>query len=133
MVELGYRIDQRDPSAGVMTTHPLVDTTRDESTDRRTRLGRARPTRRVAQIRIEERSGELAVYCKVVVQEQATEVYRLREYDLKASTSPGETPIDREAATTRAQNTVWRTVRRDKGEERQILTAILERSGGAVP
>jgi hypothetical protein len=133
LAELGYRVDRRDPPAGVLTTFPVKGTVQDEAAARRGRLGTPRPTRRVAQVRIEGRTGEVAVYCKVAVQEQTTEAYRLREYDLRTSDSPAETPIEREAATTKAQNTVWRTVRRDKAEERRILTAIIERAGGATP
>jgi hypothetical protein len=133
LAELGYRVDRRDPSEGVLTTFPVRGTLQDEAAARRGRLGTPRPTRRVAQVRIEQRPGEVAVYCKVAVQEQTTEAYRLREYDLRTSDSPANTPIEREAATTKAQNTVWRTVRRDKAEERRILNAIIERAGGPTP
>jgi len=37
---------------------------------------------------------------------------------------PTDTPIDREGATTQEQNTVWRTIGRDKSKERSILDII---------
>lgn len=130
LLGFGYRIDRREPAAGLLTTYPVEGAVRDESARGRTRLGTPRPMRRIAKVRIEERTGEVTVYCKVAVQEQTTEAYRMREYDLRTSDTPGYTPIDRDAATTKAQNTVWRTIRRDKRAERQILTAIEQRTGG---
>jgi hypothetical protein len=51
--------------------------------------------------------------------------------DRSGSDLPGQqTAIDRDAATTAEQNTVWRTLRRDTAAERQILDAILEHTGG---
>lgn len=53
--------------------------------------------------------------------------------DRSGSDTPGDyTAINRDAATTTEQNTVWRTVRRDKSVERNILNAIAERAGGVI-
>ena len=130
LLKSGYRIDRCEHTAGVLTTYPVEGTLRDEAARSRTRLGTPRPLRRIAQVRIEERTGDVTVYCKVAVQEQTTEAYRMREYNLRTSDTPGYTPIDREAATTKAQNTVWRIIRRDKREERRILAAVEQRPGG---
>lgn len=50
-------------------------------------------------------------------------------HDHRVSDIPDDTPIDRDAATTTEQNTVWRTIRRDKAAERRILEAILDQAG----
>ena len=42
---------------------------------------------------------------------------------------PNDTAIDRDAATTKEQNTVWEPVGRDKSAERIIVQAILDRAG----
>jgi hypothetical protein len=130
LVALGYRIDHRDPAAGVLTTWPVAGKLRDEAARPRARLGTPGLLRRIAQVRIEEGAAGMTVFCKVAVQEQTTEAHRLRASDYRTSDSPGYTPIDRDAATTKQQNTVWQTIRRDKRAEREILTAIEERTGG---
>ena len=53
-------------------------------------------------------------------------------YDRSGSDSPASTPIEREAATTDRQNTVWETIHRDRSSERRILAIIGERSAGAT-
>jgi hypothetical protein len=129
LVEAGFQIDRRDEAAGLLTTFPIAATSADIAGHRSRRLGTPAALRRVADVRLEEAAGGVTAYCRVLVQEQTTEAYRLREYDLRGSDTPGYTAIDREAATTKAQNTVWRTIRRDKGAERAILAGIQERTG----
>jgi len=82
--------------------------------------------RRVAEVRLVEAEGSVKVYCKVMIQEQAGQAYGLFAEDRAGgSDSPGEyTAINRDAATTKEQSTLWRTTRRDKSAERSILEAI---------
>ena len=81
--------------------------------------------RRIVEVRVADSGGAGKVFCRVLIQEQTTQAYRMFASDRSGSDAPGEyTPINRDAATTAEQNTVWRTVRRDKSAERQILDAI---------
>ncbi len=127
LVEAGYRIDRSDRAAGMLSTFPVAGKLRDVAARRRARLGTPARIRRVVQVRIEQGADGISVYCKVAVQEQVTEAYRMQAYDLHTADSPVHTPIEREAATTREQNTVWQTVRRDKRQECEILAAVEQR------
>ena len=132
LTDLGYRIDQRDPATGVVRTRPLFDVRGDQPDRRGLGISSRGRTRRLAEVRVVPGADALGVYCRVVVQEQTTQAYRLLAGDGLGADTPTETPIDREAATTRGQNTVWQTFRRDKAAERRILTSIVDQTG-ALP
>lgn len=123
MVKAGFQIEKRDMAAGVVTSLPhegMLDD-HDASGARRTR-GR---TRRVAEVQLQDQGDTVRVYCKVLVQQLASGAYGLYAQERATTDSPGEyTAIQRDAATTEKQNTVWRTVRRDKTAERAILDQI---------
>ena len=129
LIELGYKIERRDPAEGVITTQPVeaqagLDSTRPASLSSR---GEAR---RIVEVRVQNDGGVTKVFCKVLIQEQTTQAHRMFASDRSGSDTPGDfTPINRDAATTTEQNTVWRTLRRDKSVERDILNAITNRSG----
>ena len=95
-----------------------------------TRLRPSSRLRRLATVRVGQGAGVVNVYARVALQEQTTEAHRMFQRDHAISDIPGDTPIDREAATTSEQNTVWRTIGRDRAAERRILEAILEETGG---
>jgi len=95
----------------------------------RDRLSLRGEMRRVAQVRVGTSEGGVKVFCRVAVQRQTTEAYRMFDRDRRVSDVPGDTPIERDAATTPEQNTVWETVRRDMTAERLILQNILQRTG----
>ncbi len=129
LVKLGYRIRSRDAAAGVLMTEP----TDLASTDRRsTRMGSPVRMRRLVEVRVTSTDSATSVYCKAIVQELVTEAHRLFALDRDGIDRPARTPIDREAATTREQNAVWRTIRRDRSTERAILSAILDGTGGST-
>jgi hypothetical protein len=131
LVGLGYAIDEVDDREGLITARPVIPGKRDESTVGGGRLTSRGETRRVAHLRVAEGGGGVKIYCKVVIQKQTTEAYRMLERDRRASDVPGDTPIERDAATTPRQNTVWETVRRDTAAERLILQTILEQTGAS--
>lgn len=85
-----------------------------------------RATRKLATVRVIRGEDELNVFCKVEIQKQATETYRFFHQERSRSDVPDETAIDRDAATTTEQNTVWETIYRDKTAERRILQKIVE-------
>ena len=99
LAKLGYRIDRRDVSSGVLRAVPVSDAAGGQVVPRPARLSSRSGVRRVAEVRVEQVGEVVSVYCKVLVQEQATHTH---------------------------QNTVWRTLRRDRDDERQILTAIAD-------
>lgn len=127
LIEQGYCIKRADLAAGVITTLPVPVALPSDLGGRGTLLSSQARFRRVAQVRVSQRSGTIDVYCRVSDEEQTTEAYRMFARDRMVFDTPHETPIDREAATTTEQNTVWRTIRRDKAAERRILKAILVR------
>lgn len=94
-------------------------------------IGARRRERRYAEVRIEPAGSSVKVYCKVLVQEYDTDAHQVFSRDHATTDLPGDTPADRDAATTTEQNAVWRTKRRDKELERRILRDIQERLGGA--
>jgi len=120
---LGYVVYQRDTTLGSLRARADVNV---ESASRR--ISRATRhsggTRRHAVVRIESDDEQSAVYCKVLLQQRATGAYRMLQRDSTGQDTPNETPIDRDAATTEEQNTLWRTLRRDRRSERELLDAI---------
>ncbi len=128
LIELGYEIDRVDRTDGVVTTRPIATTSAYEGLPHATRLSSPSRLRRVAQVRVVPGPDVTNVYCRVAVQEQTTEAHRMFQTDHSISDAPGHTAIDRDAATTTEQNTVWETVRRDKATERLILEAIVRQT-----
>jgi hypothetical protein len=124
LISLGHRIDQRDRARGIITTQPISGAARDEPRRRTVSLSGPRAARRVCEVLIAGDDGGVSVYCRVAVQELSTEAHRLSARDHGISDTPDHTPIDREGATTRDQNQVWRTIRRDRVMEREVLAAI---------
>jgi len=122
LVSLGYEIARRDTAGGVVVSEPMGI---DRSGKRTVRADN--PLRKVAEVRLAGGANQLKVHCKVLIQEQATDSFSFQMSDRSGDDVPGHhTAIDRDAATTAEQNSVWRTVRRDKTAEREILDQITE-------
>ena len=122
---LGYQVDERDRHSGVLTAE-----SREKKTISASNSARGRSPvliRRRVELRVKPLSTGVKMFCQVVIQHQTTEAHRWLAFDRTSSDMPGRTPIERDAATTIEQNTVWETVRRDKVAERAILSAILNR------
>lgn len=92
-------------------------------------LYRGRSTmRRIAHFSVVRRSDQSVARLRIDVERQDTarrEVFRPESYRL--SDAPSQTPIERDAATTTRQNTVWTFVRRDRSLERALLAELEER------
>ncbi len=127
--ELSYGIYHADPAKGTINALPISAIPAEKETRAGSRPGSQTRLRRSAYLRLTQSAAVVNVYCKVVVQEQTTEAHRMFRHDHRVSDIPDDTPIDRDAATTTEQNTVWRTIRRDKATERRILEAILDQAG----
>jgi len=128
--DLGYTLDRQDVATLTLRSAPREIRSRAGGAGSRGLLSTPARLREVVDMRLEGAGDGTRVYCRVLMQEQATEVYRLREPDMHGSDSPAATAIDRDAGTTREQNTVWKTVRRDGQQERRILQAVLDHVGG---
>ena len=127
LADEGYSIERADPIAGLIITQSTEASS--EPDGARARLSSRDRFRRLAEVRIGGQGEEVRVYCRVAIQEQVTAAHRMFAYDRSGTDDPGVTPIDRDAATTEQQNTVWQTVRRDKVAERRILETILKNIG----
>lgn len=129
LLDLGHAIDQRDATEGLLRTVPVE--TADGGQRRRggPRLSSGRLVRQVTEVRVQRGAIEASLFCRVMIQEQTTGAYRMHAQAMRGSDVPNETAIDRDAATTAEQNTVWQTVRRDRAAESAVLAAILERAG----
>ena len=117
----GFVIEKSDPEQGLVTTRParVEPAAADAGWS-------GRPAQRsVAQVQVTRGEGGMSIFCKVEIQRQTTEAYRLFQQARTRTDLPDETAIDRDAATTAEQNTVWETVRRDKAAERRVLQAIV--------
>lgn len=125
LVNVGYRIDKRDPVDGILITEPIRMVGDGVVPRRRASISRPAVLREVAEVRVTQAAEGVKVRCRIVMQELATEAYRMFMSQRAVSDSPGATPIELEAATTAEQNTVWRTVHHDKRKERRVLSAIL--------
>jgi len=125
LVDAGFKIDRRDAATGGVLSQPIEGPRIDDRGSSRRR------TRRIAEVRLDERGEAFKVYCKVEVQDLVTQGYGMFSQEKTVSDSPGEyTAINRDAATTTEQNTVWRTMRRDKPTERRILDYIVAHTNG---
>lgn len=130
--ETGYKMSGREPTEGRLVSEPQFDVARDRPTGRAAPISSKSLTRRIAEVRVEQPAERISVYCRVLVQERTTRAHRMLAYDRSGSDSPASTPIERGAATTDRQNTVWETIRRDRSAERRILAIIAERTAGAT-
>lgn len=123
LANLGYDIQLRDSSRGVIETMPVSGAMR-ESEAPRVGSARREAVRTIARLRVTPTGAGSRVACQVVVQERSTQAHRLFRADRSRSDLPSETPIELEGATTEDQNTVWHTLRRDRLRERAILAEI---------
>jgi hypothetical protein len=124
LVTMGYEIDRRDEEAGIITTKPVRGLASGAPRVPRISISDRSPTRHICEVRVTRGDAGTHVSCRVIVQQLATEAHRMFLHDRGISDSPAVTPIEREAATTEAQNQVWQTIRRDKIKERELLSAI---------
>ena len=117
-----------NPAARHIETEWAEFTTQHESGTARD-LYRGRSTmRHMATCDVGQRGGATVARLRIDVQRQDTERQAVMQpQGHRLSDAPGhETPIDRDAATTYRQNTVWTSVRRDTKLERALLEELRE-------
>jgi hypothetical protein len=133
LAQLGYAIARRDSQEGVLTTRPL-ERAADGPSRQGAGLSSSAATRRVVEVRFQDAPEGARLFCKVAIEERVTQAYQMGQVARAGDDTPGQTAIERDAAASAAQNTVWQPVTRDKRTERAILAAIADRSGeGSVP
>jgi len=131
MEQVGFRVARHEPDAVRLVSEPLFDVQDDPASRRPPRLSSTGRQRRIADMRVAHPDEQSRVYCRVLVQEQTTQAHRMLSLDQSGDDVPSATPIDREAATTDRQNTVWQTIRRDRITERRILSLVESSLKGA--
>ena len=124
LVDLGFRLDRVDLELGLITTRPSELRSGTLVPRDRSRLSSPGRLRRIAELRVVAEAEGINVYCSVAIQRLETEAHRMFRHESAASDVPNETAIDRGAATTIEQNSVWQTIGRDESAERNILDAI---------
>ena len=83
--------------------------------------------RRIAYLSVSPRHDETIVRIRIEIERQDTERREVFQPESsRLSDAPGRTPIERDAATTTAQNTVWTFVRRDYQLERALVSELQE-------
>lgn len=121
-----YRIDRIDPGEGVITSVPAETDEPGSSGQVGDVVGAPRRVRTSAQTRVSGTDTASEVWCKVVIERYETDERNLFVRDLAMADAPTHTPAERDAGATPEQNAVWRTDRRDKVAERDILRAVHE-------
>ena len=121
-----FRIQVRDPVAGLLRTEPVITEAPPEPARVVDTLRTRRRVRKVVEVRVEPEGDGVAIGCKAVIEENQAREHRLFAREHSLSDVPSDTPADREAAVTAEQDAVWRVIRRDKTLEGQICQAINE-------
>jgi hypothetical protein len=84
--------------------------------------------RRIATFSVSKRADGAVARLRIDIERKDTEHQQVRQYQgSRLSDTPSHTAIDRDAATTQTQNTVWTPIRRDRALERALLDELQER------
>ena len=115
-----------DRVAGVVESAPVeFNTTRESGTARDLYRGRS-TMRRAACLSVGERGGAVVARLRIDIERQDTARALAQPPTQRVSDQPAYTPIERDAATTERQNTLWTKVRRDRRLERALLEELCE-------
>jgi len=82
--------------------------------------------RRIAKLRVGRRGDQVVAWLRVDVEREDTERVLVQQQTGRQADMAANTPIERDAATTERQNTVWSFVRRDYELERRLLAELQE-------
>jgi hypothetical protein len=116
-----------DPATHRIVSEPVEGRTSSESGTARD-LYRGRSTvRRVAHFAVTRRGDDAIARLRIEIERQDTTRQEVFQPDRgRISDAPGQTPIERDAATSTRQNTVWTFVKRDRRFEQALLAELLE-------
>ncbi len=124
----GFRIKEADVDAMSIETHPTEKTER--GTDGRLRSAVVKlpnRVRRTASLEFSRRGDDLQAWCRVKLERLSTADHRVFSQQRQFEDAPTQTPIERDAATTPRQNTVWSSAGRDQAMEQAILSDLRQR------
>ncbi len=93
-------------------------------------VGIPRTVRRVVTAYVTGDDQNAEAWCRVAIERNESNEHNLFIHDMQQDDTATATPADREAATTTEQNSVWRTLRRDKRAERELLDKVREMTTG---
>ncbi len=80
--------------------------------------------RRTATMRVRKRGAAAVAELRIDIEREDTRRRLVFQQESRLTDSPSYTPIQRDAATTEGQNTVWTLVRRDRTLERALLDEL---------
>lgn len=92
--------------------------------------------RQTAHCRVLKKGDATVVMMRIDIEREDTERSEMLDVQNptgRISDAPAYTPIQRDAATTESQNTVWTFVRRDTQRERQLLSQLQDQFSPAPP
>jgi len=93
-------------------------------------VGAARTVRRVVTAYVTGDNENSEAWCRVAIERNESNEHNLFIHDMQRDDTATFTPAERDAATTTEQNSVWRTLRRDKRAEREMLNKIQDMTAG---
>ncbi|MBU0617648.1 MAG: hypothetical protein KKI02_08015 [Planctomycetes bacterium] len=116
-----------EPGARRIVSQPVEYQTSSESGTARDLYGGRSTMRRIAHFAVAKRGDGSIARLRIEVERMDTarrEAFRPDQG--RISDAPSQTPIERDAATTTRQNTVWTFVKRDRRLERALLAELQE-------
>lgn len=115
------------PDARRVVSEPVESRTSSESGSARDLYGGRSTIRRIAHLAVSPRADGAIVRLRIDIERQDTAQTEAFQPDRHRLTdAPSQTPIERDAATSTRQNTVWTFVRRDRRFERALLAELQE-------
>jgi hypothetical protein len=116
-----------DADARRIVSQPVEYRTSSESGTARDLYGGRSTMRRIAHFAVAPRADGAVARLRIEVERQDTTRQEVFQPDRdRLSDAPGRTPIERDAATSTRQNTVWTFVKRDLPLERALLAELQE-------
>lgn len=117
-----------DPEARRLTSRPVEFHTSSSSGTARDLYGGRSTMRRTAHFLASTHGDDTVARLRIEIERQDTarrEAFQ-PDRDWRLSDTPGQTPIERDAATSSEQNAVWTYIRRDRRLERELLGELEE-------
>ncbi len=128
LAKQGFRLKSVDSDQLRIETQPTEQSVRGgEGRIRDSVVKMPNRVRRTATLEFSTRGEDLQAWCQVKIERLETADFRVFQQQRNSEDAPLQTPIDREAATTAKQNTVWSGAGRDESMEREILADLHDR------
>jgi len=119
-----------EPESRRIVSEPVEYRAASGSGTARDLYGGASTMRRIAELAVVPRDEGVLVRLRVEIERRDTDRRESFQPEHgRLSDAPGRTPIERDAATTTKQNTVWTFVKRDRAIERALLAELQGKFG----